>query len=130
MKSLIILSLLIGFSAHAHDVKLGNVIAVEREITNIYETCLQHVNTDTSKPARMFLCSYRFTKTNEIGMTKGRAFVLKNDQCDVHAEVMNGSLLVSFATSRPTSNYEISKECLATAIRNSPPVKSLIYAVE
>ena len=130
MKSLVLLSLLLGLSAQANDVKLGNVIAVEREITNIYETCLENVNADTSKPARMFLCSYRFTKNNEIGMTKGRAFLLKNDQCDVHAEVMNGSLLVSFATPRPTSDFEVSKECLATALRNSPPVKSLIYAVE
>lgn len=130
MKSLILLSLLLGFSAQANDVKLGNVIAVEREITGIFESCLENVTADTSKPARLFVCSFRFTKNNEIGMTKGRAFLLKNSQCEVHAEVMNGSLLVSFATPQPTSSYEVSKECLATAIRNSPPVKSLIYAVE
>lgn len=130
MKRLIFLSLFIGFSAQASDVKLGNVIAVEREITNIYETCIQNITGDTSKPTRMFICSFRFTKNNEIGMSKARAFFMKNEQCDVHAEISNGSMLMTFATPQPTSSFEASKECLATAIRNSPPVKSLIYAVE
>lgn len=124
-------SLLLAFTAQASDRKIGNVIAVEREIKDVYSTCLKNVTGDTTGSKFFFSCAIKYVTPGEIPVTKGRAFRLHDEHCSVNADFANsGVLFVTFSSAKDTSTYETSKACLQQALTNIASVKTLVYTLE
>ncbi|NUN04154.1 MAG: hypothetical protein HUU57_00210 [Bdellovibrio sp.] len=131
MKVLLVLaSLCIGFSVQAVDKKLGNVIAVERDLLNLSETCIKNVISDITKPSSFFSCAVKFTTGAETPVSKGTIFKMIDNNCSVVAEAINGTLLVTFAGAKSSSSFEASRACLETALADKEPLKVLLYTVE
>lgn len=130
---LAIAATLVAFSARASDHKLGNVIAVEREITNIYDTCLQSLMGDTSKDQSFFYCGFSYLKSStEVPVTKGGMIRFSDDRCRVDADAANGFMSITFgrAAQGSTTNLETAKVCLQRALQNQNSVKVLVYTME
>ncbi|AZZ35555.1 hypothetical protein CIK05_01640 [Bdellovibrio sp. qaytius] len=120
---------LIAFSAQANDRKIGNVIAVERQITNIYDSCLSKVSGDTSKDQDFFICTINFLKTpTEMAITKGGLIRLVDSNCKVYGDAANGALLITFGKAQGLSDFAAAKNCLAQATLK--PVNVNVYTVE
>lgn len=132
MKSLLLItSLFISFSAHAVDRKLGQVIAVERELTDVYDTCLKTVSGDVSKPSSFFSCTVKFATAPEMPISKGNIFRLIDQNCSVTGEAINGTLLITFSGAKSNSTFEASRLCLEnTLAANKNSVKLHIYTIE
>lgn len=132
MKTLLLItSLLISFSAHAVDRKLGQVIAVEREITDLYEACLKTVSGDVTKPSSFFSCTVKFATPPETPISKGNIFHLMDQNCSVTGEAINGTLLITFSGAKSNSTFEASRLCLeSTLATNKNSVKLHVYTIE
>ena len=122
---------LIAFTAQANDRKLGNVIAVERQITNIYDKCLSKVSSDTTKDSSFFICSFSFLKSSaETQISKKIVLTYATNDCRVNAEAVNGFLFMTFGKAKGSSNFSTAKNCLAQAIDNSTAVNVNVYTIE
>jgi len=135
MKVLVTLAtLLFAFSVHAADRKVGNVIAIERDVTNIYDSCMSTVTPDptTTKSSDTYSCFVKSPMNpNDTPLT--RAHFLKNvgSDCDVEGDIENGSLLITFNTSADTSSYADSQACLKRALDViNDSTKIILYTVE
>ncbi len=126
----VLASLLLAFSAQAGDRKIGNVIAVEREITDIYDTCLKAVDGDTSKPKSFFSCGIKYVGAGELPVSKGRVLKLVDERCNVWGDSMNGVILITFAGAGNTSSFETSRACLERATTPNNSVKVVVYTHE
>ena len=130
----ILSALLVVFFAgtsQAADKKIGNVILVEREIQDIYNTCLKNIDSPTDKPQNFFACSMKYITPGELAVSSGVVLRLLDQRCSVVGEALKGTLLITFATSRSPSTFESAKDCFGRAIANlKDPVKTLVYSVE
>lgn len=128
---LVLTATLIAITAQANDRKLGNVIAVERQITNIFDNCLNKVTSDTTKDSSFYVCSYSFLKSpTEIQFGKKKAMNFSSKDCAVSAEFINGFVFITFGVANGQSNFATAKNCLAKSINNNTPVDINIYSVE
>ncbi|WII73592.1 hypothetical protein QJS83_06865 [Bdellovibrio sp. 22V] len=128
----VLASMFVAFSANAADRKVGNVIAVEREVPEIYDTCLSNMgDQDTTKPRSFYSCAIKYTTAGEIPVSQGRVLRLKTDKCDVHGEAFNGVILITFANiSKDTATFEPSRSCLKNALTGKDYVKAIVYTLE
>ncbi|KYG63356.1 hypothetical protein [Bdellovibrio bacteriovorus] len=126
----VVASMLLAFSAQANDRKVGNVIAVEREINDVNATCLKNVSGETDKPQSFFSCAIKYTAAGEIPVSKGRAFRLDDERCQVYGETMNGVLLITFGTKERSSTFEASRACLGRSLAAKDSVKVVVYTLE
>lgn len=131
MKKVIFLFLgLFAVTAFAKDEKLGNVIAVERTISDVYNRCLTSVDKPGTGPQYFYSCAFRYLNLGELAITQGRAFSFTKDGCQVYAELVNGNVFITFATDRNSSTFEDSKACLAKSLEGQKTVKAIIYTVQ
>lgn len=122
---------MIAFSAQANDRKIGNVIAVERQITNIYDTCLSNVKTDITKEQTFFFCSFSFKKSAlEMPVTEGGLIRFTDSKCHVEADAENGIFFLTFGKVKGTSDFATAKNCLALATQNKNSVNAIVYTIE
>lgn len=122
---------LIAFTAQANDRKLGNVIAVERQITNIYDKCLSKVSSDTTKDSSFFICSFNFLKSStETQIAKKIVVNYITNDCRVDAEAVNGFMFMTFGKAKGSSNFATAKNCLAQAVDNNTAVNVNVYTIE
>ena len=122
---------LIAFTAQANDRKLGNVIAVERQITNLYDNCLSKISSDTTKDSSFFICSYSFLKSSaETQIAKKDVINFVSNDCRVNAEAVNGFIFMTFGKAKGQSNFATAKSCLAQAIDNNTAVNVNVYTIE
>lgn len=126
----VLISMLLAFSVQAADRKVGTVIGVEREIPDVYSTCLKNVSGDTSKPKSFFSCAIKYVDDGELPVTKGRAFRLTDDRCSVHGDLTNGVLFITFTGAKNPSSFEVSRGCLERSLPNNASVKAIVYTLE
>lgn len=127
---LAIASLLVAFTAQASDRKVGSVIAVEREISDLYNTCLKNLGGPTDKPQSFFSCGIKFSTDGEIPVTKGRVLKLMDDRCQVVGEAINGVVLITFAGTKSPSTFETSRACLERSLSAKDFIKVIVYTLE
>lgn len=131
MKSVIfVLAMMVGLTVHAGDRKIGNVIAVEREISDIYTTCLKKTDADTSKPQTFFSCGFKYIVDGEIAVNSGRVVKLIDDKCSVIGEAINGTLIITYASAQKPSTFEASRMCLERALTAKDSLKMMVYTIE
>ncbi|QDK36683.1 hypothetical protein [Bdellovibrio sp. NC01] len=122
---------LIAFSAHAEDRKIGNVIAVERQVPNMYDTCVKNVTGDTSKEQSFYFCAINFLKSPlETSSSKGGVIRYKEANCRVDGEVANGVLLITFGRESGNTDYATAKGCLQRALNQPNNMSFVVYTIE
>lgn len=126
----VLLTTVLAFSAHANDRKVGNVIAVERELSDLYSTCLKATSGDTSKSQMFYSCAINFLSEGELPVSSGRVIKLIDSQCSVVGEVLKGTLLITYSTGQRPSNFEASKACLEKALLPKDHIKLIVYTLE
>lgn len=124
----------VGFVANAGDRKLGTVVAVEREVSDVYETCLKKTDTDGNKPKPFYSCSFKYIQDGEMALTSGRIVTLIDDRCSVLGEALNGNVIMTYSSTEKASGFESARTCLARALARAlagkDSVKMLVYTVE
>lgn len=131
MKAIIsILLMVVGITANAGDRKIGTVVAVEREISDVYATCLKKTDTDTTKPKVFFSCNFKYINDGELAVTSGRLVTLMDDKCSVMGEAINGTVIITYSSSEKPSSFESSRACLARAFAGKDALKMLVYTIE
>jgi hypothetical protein len=130
MKFLVLLlGLCLGFSVQASDRKVGNVIVVERTVSDVYDNCLKEIRGDVSKPSAFFTCVITLTQQPyEVLLTKGY-LNYTTEKCNVESELAVGKMLITFGTKTPGS-FEDGKACLTEALAHQPAPKVLIQTLE
>ncbi len=131
MKLLFVLaSLFLAMTAQAEDRKVGTVIAVEREISDLKNTCLKATQDDRSKPASFFSCAIKYVGDGEMAISKGRVLKLMDERCQVVGESVNGVIFITFASAKNRSTFEESQACLERALVNKDYLKVVLYTLE
>lgn len=125
-----IAALFVALSSHAADRKVGNVIAVEREIPDLYNTCLKNLQGPTDKPQSFFSCAFKYITDGEIPVSKGRVLKLMNERCQVVGESTNGFIMITFAGAKSPSTFEASRACLERALSEKDFVKVIVYTLD
>lgn len=128
-KTIVLLISLLSLGAFAKDVQLGNVVAVERSIDNIYDKCLSSMDKPGAGSEYFFSCAFRYIKTGETPITNGRAFNYTEGNCRVNAETVNGNVFITFSTDRNTSGFEESRACLAKSVAGNKTIKVIVYTI-
>lgn len=127
----VLASMLLAFSANAADRKVGNIVAVEREISDIYNTCIKSLqDEDTSKPAYIFSCAFKYLNDGEMAVSKGRIVKLMDDKCTVIGDAANGTIMITFNTAKSPSSFEESRLCLERALTPKNSAKVIVYTLE
>lgn len=120
-------------TAQASDRKIGNIVAVERTINDIYETCVDQIK-DTNTSGEFVSCKIDVKKTN-ADYTQGtqRPLFLYKDGCEVEGYIQNGIALITFSATADKATVADAKVCLRKAIdvsANKNSFKFLVYTVE
>lgn len=129
MKALVLLSILFSLQAHA-DKKIGNVIAVEREISDVYNRCLRNMTTATSEPRSLFSCTIKYARDGEWPVSRGRVLKMVDAQCSVTADHANGSLVLTFTGAKNPSTFESAKNCLQKSLTEADTLSVILYTLE
>lgn len=120
-------------TAHASDRKIGNVIAVERTIDDVYQTCVDQLK-DVKGDNSFASCKFDAKKTNaDYSQGTQRVLTLWKDGCEVEGSVMNGTVLVTFQATGAKATLEDSKACLRKAIdgnQTKDSFKFIVYTIE
>lgn len=127
---LIFAALFVTFTAQASDRKVGNVIAVEREIPDLYNSCLKNMQDSTDKPQSFFSCAIKYTTDGEMPVSKGRLLKLMDERCQVIGEAISGNLVITFAGKKAPSTFETSRACLEKALSDKDFAKVIVYTLE
>lgn len=130
----VMITLSLTSPAMAADRPLGTVVAVERDIPNVYQSCVDQVKLDPKQPTSFFFCKFPATK-NKVEFSIGEQFVLMLDKdgCTVEGVVNNSTLLITFGTNPERSSFDSAKACLRKAFDASPnkdDLKFIIYSVQ
>jgi hypothetical protein len=120
-------------TAHASDRKIGNVIAVERTIDDVYQSCVEQMK-DANDDLVFASCKFDAKKSNaDFSQGNQRVLTLWKDGCEVEGSVMNGVVLVTFQATGANATLKDSKACLRKAIdgnQTKDSFKFIIYTVE
>lgn len=121
---------MIAFSAHAADTKIGNVIAVEREIPDVFNLCVTNT-TKIEGEHSFYSCAIKYTKSSIEMALPGRSPLMYNEgNCAVNAELGNGNILFTYGKKSGTSDFNSAKECLSKAIASKGALKVIVYTIE
>ncbi len=120
-------------TARAADKKIGNVIAVERTIDGVYQSCVDQLK-DVKDDNSFASCTFD-TKKTDADFTQGsqRVLTLWKDGCQVEGYAMNGVVLVTFQARGAKATLEDSKACLRKAIdsnQTKDSFKFIVYTIE
>lgn len=130
MKSLVFaIATLIGFSAFAADTKLGNVVAIEREVSGIYEKCLDKVE-NTTEERSFYSCAIRYANETDVQIARGTAIRFMTEECSVAGDALNGTLLITFSQKSATSEFVQARTCLEKALQKQPSIKVKLFVIE
>lgn len=118
------------FAANA-DTKLGSVIAVERQLNNIYDGCLQNLTGDWQGKHFFFMCGIRYLNpSSELPVTRGGVIRFVDGDCSVDGELANGKLLLTFGHSKAATDLDTAKSCLRRGLTNRDSMKVVVYTIE
>lgn len=121
------------FTAQAADRKLGNMIAVERTIPHIYQSCVDQA-TSEKNPINLYSCKFEATN-NKMELAPGthRFLTLDTEDCTVEATLKNSIILVMFRSQSSGGSFSSAKSCLRQAIDSSTDkdnFKYIVYTLE
>lgn len=117
----------------AADRKIGNVIAVERTIEGVYESCLEQIESEKSA-ATIYACKFETKNTNaDLSPGARRLLNFSKNQCYVEATLQNSVILIMFNSKKEKATFTMAKNCLRDALDASPDkdnFKYVVYTIE
>jgi len=123
------LALISVSTAQASDKKIGNVIAVERTIENVYQTCIDEMKQNKETPTfASCIIDIKNTKVDFVQISQ-RVLTLADGGCEVEGTAQAGVILVSFQARGAKATVADSKACLRKAINASPTQDSFKFIV-
>lgn len=125
-----ITALFLSSLAQAVDTKIGNVIAVERAIPNLYQTCIKNTSGDKTMSQVQFVCGFKFVANDELAVSTGRIFKFADESCAVLAEAANGVMLISFGAPKKASSFEVASACLEKGLAANTAARVIVYTHE
>jgi hypothetical protein len=131
--SVLLGSFSLGSSSLAADRVIGPVQAIERDMDNVFQSCVDQVK-DPNQQQSIFFCSFPLAKT-KTEFTTGRQFMLQygKDGCSVEAVVENTFLTIMFGLSQGSSSFATAKNCFSKALdasANKDHFKFIIYSAQ
>lgn len=147
MKSVLsVLAMVLSFSAfttaQAADKKIGNLIAVERTIDNVYQTCAAQIKNETSPKQTangealpsFFACKLDAGSKDFDFMPKYQRLLTHSDSvCDIEGFAQNSSALITVQMKGKSLGAENAKNCLQRALdasENKDSFKFTIFTIE
>jgi hypothetical protein len=129
------LSMVLAFNVYAADKKVGNVIAVERTLENVFATCIDEVQKDkTFDPnAQYFGCGMDAISGNESVPGNQRLLRVRTETCTVDADIVGTRAVIMFNGMEKKANFASARACLETALRganNGSTLKFTVFTVE
>lgn len=120
-------------NAQAADRKIGNMIAVERSIDNVFQTCVAQLDTNDNE-SELYSCKYDIAKT-ALDFTAGSQTLLNvsDENCSVEASVQKAKILVLFSAQTGKRDQAAAKACLQKALngsQNKDTFKFYAYTLE
>lgn len=120
-------------TAFASDRKIGNVIAVERTLNNVYQSCIAQIK-DSADKSSFQACAFN-PKSGPSDSAPGKQSLLhfNNKVCTVEAQLQNNVIFVTYQSLNPKATLEHTKACLRDALDSSPnkdSFKFLMHTVE
>lgn len=125
---LLVFATALSFYTHAADKKIGNLIAIEREVTGVYDSCLTNIKEMETSPGR-YSCLVRYLKDPEFSLKRESILRDSDANCDVTGDIMSGSLMLVFK-SKNSRELPEAKSCLQESLNKKGPIKVLLYSVE
>lgn len=120
-------------TAHAADKKLGNVIAVERTIDDVYQTCIGNMK-QTQDESTFQVCSISAKKTNADFLNAyQRLLSFSKEGCEVEGSAQGNVVMFTFQANGPKATKDDAKTCLRKALdanTTKDSVTFLVYTVE
>jgi hypothetical protein len=133
----LVATLTLGFTAHAADKKIGNVIAVERSIDNVFQTCTAQVEKakDYDPKARYFACSLDVSKAGvaEMSPNNQRLLRVRGTSCTIDADLKDTSIFMMFNGNDNKAGYTAARACLKEVMddaANNDGFKFTVFTVE
>lgn len=106
--------------------KLGNVIAVEKELTNVYADCMKYFTETPKNPSQEFYCVVPVAqKAADVVVSQGHAFHYKTDKCQVDGEMAPRNVLISFGSPKAAISFEVASSCLSEALASTPMIATM-----
>ncbi len=118
----------IGFQVQAADTTLGTVIAVEREITNVKDSCLKNVK-EFPETKGNFACSIRYLKDHEFTHKRGSLLRHETSDCATYVDNSGGALLINFK-SKVSKTAEAAQACLQEGLSKKGEIKVVLFTVQ
>lgn len=123
------LTLFLALNVHAADRKLGNVVAVEREITNIYQTCMNQLDPKDQGP--YYTCKISAVQNDkELALSNKNILFLNDPTCVVEGGLQNSSIFIMYNSADLKADPAISKNCLRKSLGSSDSLKMIVYTLE
>ncbi len=130
---LLTMSFITAVDVQAADKKIGNLIAVERSIDNIYNTCADQFTAPTTDSS-FFSCKFDAKKNSaDITPAAQRLLSLSTPTCEVDGYVQNSVVLVLIQIKSTHVNQASAKACLQQALdasKNKDSFKFIMYTIE
>lgn len=135
MKTLIaLIAFAFVLNAQAADKKLGNVIAVERTIENVYATCVDQIERDKrhNSSDRYFVCKLDAAASPSDSMPGGQpALTVRSPDCTIDTELKDAKVFLMINGNETKANYTSAKACLKKAMNQSgDTVNFVIFTLE
>lgn len=119
--------------AHASDKKIGNVIAVERTLHDVYQSCIDQMKVAEAE-STFASCALNSKKTSaDFSFGTQKILGYTKNSCSVEALVAAGVVLVTFQNTAAKATVEDSKLCLRKALdasANKDSFKFMAFTVE
>lgn len=120
-------------NAQGTDRKIGNLIAVERTIDNVYQTCIDQFTTPTSD-SDFYSCKFEAKKTAiDFAPSTKRLLTLSSPACSLEGFLQNSVILVIIEVKSAKSKLATAKACLQEALNasaNKNSFKFEMYTLE
>ncbi|MBC7371544.1 MAG: hypothetical protein H7326_08270 [Bdellovibrionaceae bacterium] len=129
-----LIAIAFAINVQASDKKLGNVIAVERTVENVYATCVDQMQKDREhNPAdRYYICKLDVAATSSDSTPGGqRILTVRSPDCTIDTELKDSKVLLMVNGNAAKANFASAKACLKTAMdQNGDTLKFVIFTIE
>lgn len=120
--------LFLAFQANANDRTLGNVVAIERELTGVADSCRKTFK-ESEVTAGRYSCAIHFLKDGEFALKRGSILNHVTSACQVSIDNVNGNLIF-FIQSKNSSQPAAALNCMEEAVAKKGQIKVTVFGIQ
>jgi len=127
-------TLVLALNAQAADKKLGNVIAVERSVEDIYDVCISQIQRDKKhNPSdRYFVCTLNVgTVSTDTSPSGQRILTVRSPACTIDTELKDSKIFLMVSGNEAKANFASARACLKAAMdEHNDSLKFVVFTIE